>query len=176
MKKVVLSFAAIAVLTFGCNQEKESENQNTQKVELKEEKVMQASTSEVSSDQLKSILSSYFSVKDALVQTDATEAKSALAKLLENVGSEFEQIKSLTEQMHKKEDVEEIRSDFDDLSEHVYVLVKENADQKDQTVYKQFCPMAFNNQGAFWLSDKEEIRNPYFGDKMLKCGKVQEEL
>lgn len=175
MKRVIISLVAFAVLTLGCSQEKKSENQTAQE-EPKEEKVMQASTSEVSSEQLKSILSSYFSVKDALVKTDAKEAKSALAKLLENIGSELEEMKSLTKEMHEKEDVEEIRSDFDDLSQQVYVLVKENSDNKDQTVYKQFCPMAFNNEGAFWLSDKEEIRNPYFGDKMLKCGKVQEEI
>jgi len=175
MKKVVLSLVAFTVITLGCSQEKKSEDQAAQKTP-KEEKVMQASTSEVSSEQLKSILSSYFNVKDALVKTDAKEAKSALAKLLESVGSEFEQIKSLTKEMHDKEDVEEIRSGFDDLSQEVYTLVKENAESKDQKVYKQFCPMAFNNEGAFWLSDKEEIRNPYFGDKMLKCGKVEEEL
>ncbi|ADR21527.1 hypothetical protein MATR_08440 [Marivirga tractuosa] len=175
MKRVIISLVTLAVLTFGCSQEKKSENQTAQEAP-KEEQVMQASTSEVSSEQLKSILSSYFNVKDALVDTDAAEAKSALAKLLESIGSEFEQMKSLAKQMHDKEDVEDIRSDFDDLSEQVYVLVKENSESKDQTVYKQYCPMAFNNEGAFWLSDKEEIRNPYFGDKMLKCGKVQEEL
>ena len=175
MKKVILSLVALTVLTFGCSQEKKSETTSAND-EPKEEKVMQASTSSVSSEQLKSILSSYFSVKDALVKTDAAEAKSALAKLLESLGSEFEQMKALTKQMHEKEDVEEIRSDFDDLSQQIYVLVKNNADSKDQKVYKQFCPMAFDNEGAFWLSDKEEIRNPYFGDKMLKCGRVQEEL
>ncbi|WKV13922.1 DUF3347 domain-containing protein [Marivirga harenae] len=175
MKKGIVSLLALAVLTFACSQEKKSEEKVAEETP-QEEKVMQASTSEVSSEQLKSILSSYFNVKDALVNTDAKEAKSALAKLLESVGSEFEQIKSLTKEMHDQEDVEEIRSGFDDLSQEVYALVKDNAESKDQKVYKQFCPMAFNNEGAFWLSDKEEIRNPYFGDKMLKCGKVQEEL
>jgi hypothetical protein len=43
-------------------------------------------------------------------------------------------------------------------------------------VYKAYCPMANNNQGATWLSDSKEIRNPYFGDKMLKCGSLKEEL
>jgi Cu(I)/Ag(I) efflux system membrane fusion protein len=36
--------------------------------------------------------------------------------------------------------------------------------------------MAFNNEGAYWLSDSEQIRNPYFGDKMLTCGVVKEKL
>ncbi len=37
-------------------------------------------------------------------------------------------------------------------------------------VYYHYCPMAFNNQGAYWLSNKEEILNPYFGASMLHCG------
>jgi hypothetical protein len=44
------------------------------------------------------------------------------------------------------------------------------------TAYYEFCPMAFNNSGAYWLSDNAVIRNPYFGDKMLTCGSVEEEL
>lgn len=34
--------------------------------------------------------------------------------------------------------------------------------------------MAFNNEGADLFSDSEQVRNPYFGDKMLSCGKVVE--
>jgi hypothetical protein len=36
--------------------------------------------------------------------------------------------------------------------------------------------MAFNNEGAYWLSAEKEVNNPYFGDKMLHCGSVKEEL
>jgi len=174
MKKVVLSLIAVGLLSFSCSQEKKTEANESSKQAQKE--VMKSGVSEVNSEQLKSILSSYFNVKNALVKTDASEAKSALAKLLESIGSEMEKMKSLAQEMQQKDDVEEIRSNFDDLSQEVYVLVKENSESKDQKVYKQFCPMAFNNNGAFWLSEKKEIRNPYFGDKMLKCGKVQEEL
>ena len=40
-------------------------------------------------------------------------------------------------------------------------------------VYLEFCPMAFDNKGGFWISKEKEIKNPYFGDKMLKCGEVK---
>jgi len=43
----------------------------------------------------------------------------------------------------------------------------------NQKVYEQFCPMAENNTGAFWLSLQEQIKNPYLGQKMLKCGNVE---
>ena len=45
-----------------------------------------------------------------------------------------------------------------------------------KTVYYQFCPMAFNEKGAFWLSTTKEISNPYFGDQMLTCGEIKETL
>ncbi len=43
-------------------------------------------------------------------------------------------------------------------------------------IYKQYCPMAFNGKGAYWLSNSNEVRNPYFGDQMLKCGVVDKEI
>jgi membrane fusion protein, copper/silver efflux system len=44
------------------------------------------------------------------------------------------------------------------------------------TTYYQYCPMANNNKGAFWFSDKKEIANPYFGEKMMTCGETKEVL
>ncbi len=43
-------------------------------------------------------------------------------------------------------------------------------------VYRQYCPMANGDKGAFWLSNIENIENPYFGDDMLKCGETRETL
>jgi Cu(I)/Ag(I) efflux system membrane fusion protein len=34
--------------------------------------------------------------------------------------------------------------------------------------------MAFNNKGAYWLSETKEITNPYFGASMLACGEVKQ--
>jgi phosphoribosylaminoimidazole carboxylase (NCAIR synthetase) len=44
------------------------------------------------------------------------------------------------------------------------------------TIYKQYCPMAFDGKGGYWLSNSKEVRNPYYGDKMLKCGTIDKEL
>ncbi len=46
----------------------------------------------------------------------------------------------------------------------------------DETIFVQHCPMADNNNGADWLSLDKQIRNPYFGDKMLTCGSVTETI
>lgn len=44
----------------------------------------------------------------------------------------------------------------------------------NQTLYVDYCPMANNNKGAYWLSGTEEIRNPFMPETMLTCGEVKD--
>jgi hypothetical protein len=60
------------------------------------------------------------------------------------------------------------------LSQDMYDLVK--SFDGTQTLYKDFCPMANDNKGAFWISEIKEIKNPYLGKKMSTCGEVKEEI
>lgn len=48
--------------------------------------------------------------------------------------------------------------------------------ENGEAVYLQFCPMANDNTGGYWLSTDEVIRNPYFGSKMIKCGSTKDTL
>ncbi|MFT7036414.1 MAG: hypothetical protein ACJA2S_004943, partial [Cyclobacteriaceae bacterium] len=67
------------------------------------------------------------------------------------------------------------RDHFNTLSDNVYDLIKSTS-ANERAIYRQFCPMAMNNKGAYWLSAEKEVNNPYFGDMMLHCGSVKEEL
>lgn len=142
-------------------------------------------------NQLKELVKAYLNLKDAFVKTDANKA-SAQAKLvsgsLEKINMALlknkahmawmkylGQIKSATDAISKAKEVEKQRTQFEQLSNALITAVKSFGVNKI-TLYKQYCPMAFDYEGAFWLSDKEEIRNPYFGDKMLKCGSVKETI
>lgn len=66
------------------------------------------------------------------------------------------------------------REHFEMLSKDMYDLVKTFGG--GQKLYYAHCPMAFDNKGASWVSETEEIKNPYFGSEMLECGEVKEEL
>ncbi len=57
----------------------------------------------------------------------------------------------------------------------MYGMLK-NVDLKNAGIYREYCPMAFNERGAYWLSDDADIKNPYFGKKMLECGEVTDSL
>ena len=67
-------------------------------------------------------------------------------------------------------DIEAQRSAFVGVTNAVEAMLKDALDSGK--VYKQYCPMAFKNTGAYWLSESKEIANPYFGDKMYRCGRV----
>jgi hypothetical protein len=44
------------------------------------------------------------------------------------------------------------------------------------SMFVQYCPMANEGEGGYWLSSETEIRNPYYGDEMLNCGEVKETI
>ena len=71
--------------------------------------------------------------------------------------------------------IEQQRLQFKKLSEQMIALV-DKLQGLPTPIYVQHCPMADHNSGANWLSLSSEIRNPYFGDKMLTCGTVARKI
>jgi Cu(I)/Ag(I) efflux system membrane fusion protein len=67
------------------------------------------------------------------------------------------------------------RKSFQMISDNMFDLVRTVHFDKE-VVYHQFCPMAFNDAGAYWLSQSADIKNPYFGKKMLTCGEVKDSI
>jgi len=84
-------------------------------------------------------------------------------------------LKEKAEAIAQADKLEDQRTHFIGLSNAMISLVKA-FDAPKNTLYVQFCPMADNNKGAFWLSTEEQVRNPYYGDRMLTCGEVREEV
>jgi hypothetical protein len=70
--------------------------------------------------------------------------------------------------------IERQRAHFATLSDAMISLVKKAGVEGE--VYVDYCPMALDDKGAYWLSTDKEIRNPYFGEEMLTCGEVKETI
>lgn len=142
-------------------------------------------------EQLAALFTSYVALKDAFVASDvskvkseASKSKDALSKvdmkLLSGASHNdwmnyLSPMESSLKEIETSADLEAQRKSFSTLSDNLYKSVKAFGLGGKQAFY-EFCPMAFNNEGGYWLSDEEKIRNPYFGDKMLTCGKVKEKL
>lgn len=137
------------------------------------------------------LLNRYFEVKNALTKDQSEEAKAAAQQIVGEL-NQFDA--TAMEQGQKgfydesaakiKDDAEHIigtgaishqRDHFPTLSKEMYAMAKA-FDATTSEIYYQYCPMAFDNKGAYWLSEIEEIRNPYFGEQMLSCGETKETL
>lgn len=144
----------------------------------------------ISSD-LKAIVDHYLHIKNALANDNAVEAANG-GKAIADVMSKVDK-SSLTAEQKKiyddneddlREHAEHInknakniahqREHFSTMSEDIYSLAK--AFGGGRTLYHDHCPMYEDNKGAMWLSETVEIKNPYMGKKMPKCGKVQEKI
>ncbi|WP_339707920.1 DUF3347 domain-containing protein [uncultured Kriegella sp.] len=120
------------------------------------------------------VFADYQKIRAALVASNASEAQTAAGKLAENFTEEQEILKSTALTMAASDNLEKQRELFSELTAEVEPLLKGSV--SEGTIYKQFCPMAFSGKGGYWISNVKEIQNPYYGKKMLKCGKVVEEI
>ncbi len=134
--------------------------------------------------QMNDFFEAYLTFKDALVETDFETSK----EQLQHMKSSWEQVnmnifegasgrylkrkgESLNASMNKMRragDIADLRTEFKAFSEEVLHL----ADRfpVGRTFYKQYCPMADDDRGAYWLSGEKRVANPYYGDEMLRCG------
>ncbi len=139
--------------------------------------------------QLQKVYDSYIRVKDALVETNKDKAKMEAntfnlnlnqvdMSLLKNdrAHKEWTKLEKVLElsslKIESLETIEEQRDQFRVLSNHLILVIELFG--IEETAYKQYCPMANSDKGAYWLSKEEKILNPYFGDEMLKCGEVKQ--
>ena len=147
----------------------------------------EATTIEVAdSSQLQAVYDAYFTVKDALIKSDAklTSAKATdlltaitaikMDKLKSNEHTAWMKVvKKLTadaKSISTTSDLKKQRETFKSLSKNTYDLIK--VSKSTEVVYKQYCPMA----DADWLSKEKAVKNPYYGSSMLTCGNVVETI
>lgn len=138
---------------------------------------------------LKETVDHYLHIKNALANDNGAEAATG-AKAMEAALSKIDKslltaeqkkaydkieegLKSTSASMAKSSnDIKQQRAQFVFMSEAVYELVKNFG--AGRPLYHDYCPMARDDQGAMWISELKEIKNPYFGDQMLTCGTVEE--
>lgn len=173
----------LLVISFTNAQEKEKMNHDHGDMKMDQSKMMNKN----SDVRTEAILNDYFNLKDALVEDDAKKAAQTGVKLVAS-------LKAFDLTSYNKEEQKELADIIDDAIEHAEHIAESAIDHQREhfkilskditdivaitgtknTLYQQFCPMY--DKGSAWLSSSSEVRNPYYGSKMLKCGKVQKEI
>ena len=132
-----------------------------------------------STEEASMVYLAYLDLKASLVNTDATEAAKIAAEFDEKLQAYpddallmklSDDLKSIKETDNAKQQ----RIAFEKVSYKIESYLSDKI--ASGVIFKQYCPMAFDGKGAYWLSNSEEVRNPYYGDVMLKCGVVDERL
>jgi len=140
-------------------------------------------------NQLQVVFNDYIKLKDALVKDDSKKVAGESKSLLDHLSkvdmklltaneahthwmSLENQIKIAATSISNTSKIAAQRTYFKNLSSHLTNAIEVFGINKK--VYHQFCPMADNDKGAYWLSKEEKVINPYFGDAMLKCGSVKQ--
>lgn len=185
-----MRYLAIAALVFftACDGG-DKKTDETKKVEP----LIQSKNSSDFNDKFTSLLTSYYRLKDAFVASNdalaASHAKSLIASadnlnlkeakadssIIEMAKQYVGSISTEAKALVAAPNLEAKRKSFQMISDNMFDLVRTVHFDKE-VVYHQFCPMAFNDAGAYWLSNSADIKNPYFGKKMLTCGEVKDSI
>lgn len=128
-------------------------------------------------------LAAYFQLKDALFSENTVKIKEAAIAMKNKISSadvgdakRLESISSSIKAIEATDDIEAQRTSFAKFSQYMISHLEENP-VKGVAIYSDFCPMARNGKGAYWLStDKEINNNPYMGDRMPHCGTLDQKI
>src|SRR5690554_3158554 len=140
-------------------------------------------------DALSPLFEAYFNLKNHLVNDDfnagISSAKQMSAilnkvdmKVFKGDAHDFwmkrnDKLKSQLKNAAATKDIQKLRIFFENISDEMILLLK-TFGAMDKAIYIEHCPMVNNDKGADWLSLESEIKNPYYGAAMLKCGEVKQ--
>ncbi len=193
MKKLSVIFVLATSMLIACQNSSsakiDEKKQATDSTSLATDSIPDQNVNSVSEQTpiIKDVLDHYLELKNALTSDGTKEAASAGEKMFQALSAlptssltadEQKEVKEIVDDA--KEHAEHIgenagnikhqREHFQELSTEMYDLLKLLG--TSQKVYKDSCPMV----KAIWISEKEEIVNPYYGKKMLTCGTIQETI
>jgi Cu(I)/Ag(I) efflux system membrane fusion protein len=175
--KKYIGLVALAITAFtACNSNQQStETKDSTKVEATDTSVVNSLSFQ--DQKLQTIYAAYIKLKDQLVATKLEAAKPAATELAAALkGFEgCENAATIAGKIAEAKDIKTQRAAFTDLNVEIIPVFK-HAALTSGTIYVQHCPMANNGDGGDWLASEKKIQNPYYGDEMMECGRVAEEI
>lgn len=175
MKKVLL-IVSIGIFILGCKNEPKHKVAPAHESNKDLNVTKSITSAAFSSPELGQLYKDYLVLKAALVNTDAEATQKAAYELVKNLeGKEaFQGVRMVASLIADAKDIEKQREFFVGLNEQTTKVLEPSL--SSGKIFQQYCPMAFDGKGGYWLSNSDEVRNPYFGDIMLACGEVTKEI
>jgi len=135
---------------------------------------------------LKEMTTAYLNIKNALALKNHNIIISEAALFIGQIGDQKKnsadinhptliQLNKVMQEINTTKKIDEVYGPFAEISDLFFDLL-DHFKIKNLTLFRQYCPMAFDNKGAYWLSNTQDIYNPYFGEEMRFCGEVKGKL
>ncbi|KQS47546.1 hypothetical protein ASG38_08870 [Flavobacterium sp. Leaf359] len=190
----ILVLATVVIIVFSCKQapDKSNEKQEEKAPALHGQETGEAgnSTTAPQNFSIETIVKDYLTLKTALTIDDGKAAAEAGKQLFGSLNA----VDMKTIPGDKLRDYTEIADNAKENAEHISVSAEKIAHQREhfaslskdvadlielfgtkQKLYEDHCPMFNDGKGAIWISETKEIKNPYYGSKMITCGSVKKE-
>jgi Cu(I)/Ag(I) efflux system membrane fusion protein len=194
MKKVILPVLFVAVAGFGAYFLFFKKGKSGPQPEKQKPLAIGQNTSTFNQS-YNTLLAAYTNLKDALVAGDTAKASASarelaiasdslkVSEIQGDTGGVIKQtaaiytstISGYAVGLAGEPTIKEKREEFELIADNLWQLTR-TVKYDGAKLYWHYCPMAFNSRGAYWVSNEREIRNPYFGNDMLDCGKVADSL
>lgn len=145
--------------------------------------------SEVFQSELGAFWGAYFTLQDTLANDDVEGSRAALAAFVKTVEAlsgdslsgdakvfwrqKREAMLSARPNGSDTPGLGDMRQRFKVFSDAAIAVGRSLGGPDSEGLMLFYCPMAFDDRGAEWLQNSEDLRNPYFGDMMLKCGEMR---
>lgn len=175
MKKY-FGILVVSVL-FACNSNSNQPENNVDSTVAVKDTLETVSAISFKDIKVQEIYNSYIVLKDALVASNYAQTKE-VSKVLEEQLKAYkgcENTALIVKNIGNAKDIAAQRKDFTALNTDLIALFK-NVELTAGTIFVQHCPMANKGDGGDWLSSVKKIQNPYYGDEMMECGSVVEEI
>lgn len=133
--------------------------------------------------QLEQLYQAYFKIQAALSEDkrppkEAVTAISDLSKELEKLDVFTDPLKQYLIEIQLNAahlhhlDIDDARKKFKPISHAIVTLATRlRGPSAEHPFYHFFCPMVKKGEGD-WLQPKDDLRNPYYGSEMLRCGEL----
>ena len=153
--------------------------------------VLQNAVGQTNNQSLSNVITAYLNLKNTLAKDNGDSVRIS-AKVLyntldkikpENLSADQRKIWTQfadklsydAEHMKSTNDIDHQREHFTSLSKNMFKVLK-GLKINSADLYYQYCPMANDGKGAYWVSEYSDIVNPYMGKKMPNCGSTKDTL
>lgn len=176
LKRTVLSLGFISLMGIVACSSGDKKHSSSKSDDVKEEKIAESTAVAFQDEKVGRIYTDYIALKDALVGSDEKNTGIAAGALQASLmETSHKEAADFAAKIASASTLKAQRESFNALSSEMEKIVKA-AKISGGTVYKQYCPMANDDEGGYWLANEKSIRNPYYGDEMMTCGTVKEEI